>query len=142
MIGRLIWMVVLGGPMMAGCSGRRSEAENQRQPLVSPSGQYVLTAPIEASPTMQGRVWKVTIADAKGQVLYRDEASEFVGNLNVYWMWDEQERVWLYSSDTGAVYYWELRVEGWVKTYWGAGRERQGEGELEPPEKLYPEYVE
>ena len=52
---------------------------NQQQPLASPSGRYVLTLPIESNevnPQYQGtRVWKVTISDPDGDLLYKDDAS-------------------------------------------------------------------
>jgi hypothetical protein len=38
----------------------------------------------------------------------REYHSEFVGYLNAYWLWDSQDRLWLYNSDTGRVFFWEL----------------------------------
>jgi hypothetical protein len=118
---------------------------NQQQPLTSPSGSYILTVPIEpneVNPTYQNtKVWKVTISRPGGDVLYKDEASEFVGYLNVYWIWDAGDRAWLYNSDTGRVHFWEL-VEGeWVKTEWGHGQVREIDRDLAPPPDLYPPYV-
>ncbi len=121
---------------MLACFARPAPPANQQQPLLSPSGLYRLTVPIEE------RVWRVTIATHEGDLLYQDTEADFVGNLNVYWLWDEQERVWLYSSDTGAVFFWELQDGAWVKTLWGYGREREINRDLVPPPALYPSYVE
>jgi hypothetical protein len=92
---------------------------NQTQGATSPSGKYVLRLPIElqtTNPQYKGtRVWKVTITDTSGKVLYRDDSSEMVGNLNVYWGWDSQDRVWVYNSDDGRIWRWELANGGWKK---------------------------
>jgi len=57
----------------------------------------------------------VTITDTNGTVLHKDDASEMVGNLNVYWGWDSQDRVWVYNSDDGRIWRWELADGGWQK---------------------------
>jgi len=81
---------------------------NQTQGAASPSGRYVLRLPIEAQttdPQYKGTgVWKVTITDLSGKVLYKDEDSKLVGNLNVYWGWDDQDRAWVYNSDDGRIW--------------------------------------
>jgi hypothetical protein len=119
-------------------------APNQQQPLTSPGGSFVLTLPIEenrVNPQYEGtRVWKVTITDPHGNVVYKDDESEFVGYLNVYWMWDSDDRVWVYSSDTGDVFFWELVDDEWTKTWWGAAQ-REIDRPLEPPPGLYPPYA-
>ena len=98
------------------CYGDRSRP-NQEEPLTSPSGKYVLTVPIETAQDSH-RYWRVTISDRNGRVLYKDD-SRFVGNLNVYWNWDNQDRVWLRNSDDGAVYYWEADItNGWQRHRW------------------------
>ncbi len=60
---------------------------NQQSPLTSPSGRYIATVPI------RGGVWKVTLSDIHRNVLYRDDDSSFLGNFNVYWYWDKQDRL-------------------------------------------------
>jgi len=98
------------------CYGDRPRP-NQEEPLTSPSGKYVLTVPIETAQDSH-RYWRVTISDRNGRVLYKDD-SRFVGNLNVYWNWDNQDRVWLRNSDDGAVYYWEADItNGWQRHRW------------------------
>ena len=92
---------------------------NQVQGIISPSGKFVLELPIElqtTNPKYAGtEVWKVSISDSAGTVLYKDEASTMVGNLNVYWGWDEKDRVWVYNSDDGMIWRWELQTNAWVK---------------------------
>ena len=87
----------------------------QEQPLVSPSGKYVLTLPIEkAADTLH--YWRVTISDRNGNVLFKDD-SEFPGRFNVYWTWDNADRVWLQNSDNGYTYYWKLDDENHWRRY-------------------------
>lgn len=114
--------------------------ENHRQPSTSPSGKYVLTLPIEKNPAYHNTdVWKVTIATPDGKILYKDYASEFVGHLNVYWVWDADDRVWLYNSDDGQVYFWEFDGTKWVKTHWGSGKDqRKIDRAIDQPAILHP----
>ena len=92
-------------------SGCRSEYHKpfQHQPLVSPSGKYVLTVPIEKSADNL-HYWRVTISDRNDKVLFKDD-SAFPGRFNVYWTWDNEDRVWLQNSDNGYTYYWKLDHE-------------------------------
>ncbi|MBN2006526.1 MAG: hypothetical protein JXA21_24455 [Anaerolineae bacterium] len=136
-----VWCVaLLLGIFAAGCAATgRAAPVNQRQPSRSPDGQYVLTVPV-AGNAAGHETWQVTISDPDGNELYRDVDSEFVGNLNVYWIWDDANRVWLYSSDTGAVYYWEMQNGNWVKTKWGCDELCRADTPT-PPDELYPEYA-
>jgi len=137
------WHIVLFlGIVALGCATtRRAAPVNQRQPSRSPDGQYVLTVPIEKN-AGGDKTWQVTINDAEGNLLYQDEDSEFVGNLNVYWIWDENDRVWLYSSDTGVVFYWEIQNGDWTKSQWGCEDDGLCRADTPvPPEELYPDYV-
>ncbi len=132
---RLIIIAVLVATLV-GCR-LPAPPDNQKQKTTSPNGKYVLTLPIEAQTTnpkyKDTRVWKVTIADTSGTVLYKDEQSTMVGNLTVYWGWDDQNRVWLYNSDDGAVWRWELTSEGWKKI-----RSQKSDG---IPEWVLPDYA-
>jgi hypothetical protein len=98
----LVFLVTL---VFSSC-GSSYQKPYQDQPLKSPSGKYVLTVPIEKAADKHD-YWRVTIADTDGKVLFKDD-SRFVGNLNVYWTWDKEDRVWLHNSDNGFTYYWEV----------------------------------
>jgi uncharacterized protein YcfL len=131
--------------LVSGCRSSNDTPLNLQQSSVSPSGRYTLTVLIEenqGNPTYnETKVWKVTISNAADQVIYKDDGSEFVGNLMVYWLWDAEDRVWLYNSDTGEVYFWELMDSEWIKIRWGAGKEKEIDREIMPPAGLYPPYV-
>jgi hypothetical protein len=115
-----IWYVLL--PLLlsgtVGCKPR-APRPNQIQGVPSPSGKYILRVPIEAqtrNPEYKGtKVWKVTITDPGGAILYKDEESTMVGYLNVYWGWDARDRAWVYNSDDGQVWRWELARDEWKK---------------------------
>lgn len=107
-----LWLVVL---LVSSCRGPEYHKPFQDQPLVSPSGKYVLTVPIEKAADNL-HYWSVTISDRNGNVLFKDD-SEFVGHLNVYWAWDKEDRVWLQNSDTGYTYYWKLDNENHWRRY-------------------------
>lgn len=107
---------------------------NQSTPSTSPSGKYVLTVPIERDPSDRNLpFWRVTISDATGKQLYKDD-SKFIGTLNVYWCWDSADRVWLYNSDDGAIYVWQIIDGQWQRSPFTLA------GPLKPPEELLPDY--
>jgi hypothetical protein len=108
---------------------------NQIDNLVSPSGDYRLTMPIRDD------VWKVTIYNRAGQREYQDADSHFGGFFNVYWTWDSQDRVWLYNSDDGKIYWWSKSDGQWNKNHWGHILERETPMDIEPPEMLVPDPV-
>lgn len=129
----LLFYSTLGSPGM--------QSENQKSNLVSYNGKYVLNVPVERSKS-NGLVWKVTINSRAGKVIYKDEDSTFVGNLNVYWIWDKKDNVWLYNSDDSYVYFWSLSAEGkWVKQKWGYGKTKEISTNVAPPVELYPDYA-
>lgn len=104
--------------LIPGCSYGPARP-NQAQGSRSPSGRYSLAVPIEAQTTIPSysgtKVWKVTISDAAGTVVYKDQGSTFVGHLNTYWGWDEHDRVWVYNSDDGRIWRWEFQTNAWIK---------------------------
>lgn len=128
----LLPVLTVGGTLLV--AARMPQPPNQQDPAVSPSGSYVLTMPIERN------LWHVTIQDRRGKLLFRDD-SEFIGQLSVYWAWDDQDRVWLFNSDDSAVYFWERTPQGWRRTRWGHGHKREIPRDLAPPAVLYPHYA-
>ncbi|HBC87268.1 MAG TPA: hypothetical protein DCZ94_09960 [Lentisphaeria bacterium] len=116
-----------------------SPEPNQVQSLVSPSGKFVLTVPIEKRQENDtGRRWIVTIHDAKGVLMYRDSTSKFVPMLNVYWKWDSEDRVWLYNSDDSRIWFWVMDGAEWVKEEWGYRDTKVTKRDVLPPEDLKP----
>jgi len=90
--------------LLAGCADRKMK--NQTQHLPSRDGRYTVDVPIEKSAKKKGVFWKVTNRDHSGKQLYKDDDSDFIGYLNVYWLWDNRDRLWLYCSDEGTVFMW------------------------------------
>jgi len=126
--GHLMCLVVA---LVSTTCGGKDSRRNQEQPLPSASGKYVLTVPIETADDSH-RYWRVTITDVNGHVLFKDD-SRFVGNLNVFWCWDDQDRVWLKNSDDGLIYYWEADESGtWRRYRW----EQNNRMALLPPARL------
>jgi hypothetical protein len=120
---------------------RRPDPVNRKQESPSPSGKYVLSVP-----NADGDVWKVTIRDAQGNLVYKDEESTFLNHFGAYWVWDEDDRVWLYNGDDGCVYFWETIDGVWTKAKWGYARslvkpDKEIDRAIKPPEPLFPPYV-
>lgn len=107
---------------------------NKQRPARSPSGRY------SAYVAAPGQYWDVRIKDAGGNV--HEETTEFAGHLNVYWIWDASDRLWMYKGDDGAVHYWQRREDGlWRVTAWSRGH-LDGDGSpVAPPGELYPDHA-
>ncbi len=135
---KLMGCSILSAILAGGSCGRQPGSPLQEQFLESPGGSYVLSVPIRVNPEYGGaEVWAVTIEDPEGNILYSDGSSEFVAGLNVYWCWDEEDRVWLYNSDDGRVWFWEAAGTEWRKTLWGCGSDHVVTGGAPaPPDSL------
>lgn len=113
---------------------------NKIQPMFSPDSSLVLTVP-QVEDSAGHLFWRITIADASGAVVYVDTESEYVGNLNVYWIWDADGRVWLYNSDDGTIQFYSDESGAWAHTVYGAVGNPRVEGLPEPPDGLLPGYI-
>lgn len=132
-------LLLIGILFVAGCSSRVTPI-NQQQDVASQTNTYKLSVPNEKGSDGH-KYWFVTIEDLEGTQLYKDTDLEFVGNLNVYWVWDGSDRVWLYSTDTGRVYVWIYEDEQWNKHFWGHAKDKRVYREsIKPPLELFPDY--
>lgn len=107
---------------------------NKKNPAVSPSGSYKA---IISSPTP---CWVVRIDGDSGQTFKQE--TDFVSHLNIYWIWDSSDRLWVYNSDDGQVHSWAKSPDGgWSHVRWGAAKRSGSEWTYSPPDDLYPDYV-
>lgn len=114
---------------------------NQKQDSSSPSTKYIVSVPIERADD-ENKYWFVTIKNVAGETIYKDEGKEFSAKLQVYWIWDAADRLWLYSTDTGRVYVWIEKEGNWEKNLWGFGRSNRVYKEaIQPPDDLFPPYL-
>ncbi len=109
---------------------RRAAGGSQQQDQASPDGAFVVKVPIVGA---EGRdfasYWTPRIEAAGGEVVFEDSLG-FPARFNVYWGWDDQQRLWLYNTDDGLVWIYAAGPEGWARSAW----ERQDE--LIPPAEI------
>jgi hypothetical protein len=112
---------------------------NRQQHLISPSGKYILTVPVKRIKQKLlsfGHPYRVvTISDPNGKIIYQDKEETFPAWFGTYWVWDNQDRAWLFGSDAG-IFFYESIDGNWIKSPW------YRELGISPPESLYPDYVE
>lgn len=106
---------------------------NQKPSLVSHDKKYIMKM------DMLHNRWIVSIYDTDGKKLYSDNNSDFHGLFNVYWIWDNNNRLWLYNSDDSFVYYWIKSPNGWKKICWSTESDKKVH-KFYPPKALYPKY--
>lgn len=115
---------------------KKQNSNNQVSPLVSPSGNYILAVPIvEENKNGFTTWWQIQISDKNNKLLYIDTEG-FPARFNVYWIWDENDMVWLYNSDDGNIYYWENKNNKWQKNLYD-----QNSDSIEVPSDLLPGYA-
>ena len=126
--------------VLVGCVERKPKV-NQRSPSVSPSAKYVLKMLIVETDRKDFKTWwQIDISDAQGNVLAKDPVG-FPALFNIYWVWDKKDRLWVYNSDDGRVYYYE-QVGGWPRREWvGTGKGDPRSRSFCPPESLFPDYA-
>ena len=96
--------------------GRFETKISQISPLVSPGKKYTLKViVIEENKNGFNSWWQIEIADTQNNILLLDKDS-FPANFNIYWNWDNEERLWVYNSDDGKIYYWEFISGKWAQT--------------------------
>ncbi|NQT30527.1 MAG: hypothetical protein HQ596_08135 [Candidatus Saganbacteria bacterium] len=123
-------------PLLTTLSACVPTKPNQTSPIYSESKKYILTVPmVKEKRDNYTHWWKVAISDSDKNLLYKDEVG-FPARFNVYWCWDENDRVWLHNSDNGKVYYFENVGGKWLKKYWGAGGVNESGATFSEPEKL------
>jgi hypothetical protein len=140
--------------LMACVGNSREPSVNHRSPSTSPSGKYVVEMPIGPK-DQKFRYWRPTIRDQAGDVLYEETEDLFAGWLQIYWIWDEADRLWVYNSDNGNKYWWEVNDNGaqrfsWyqgeidrakVESYLCSGTPPEKSPKPLPPAELFPDYV-
>lgn len=105
---------------------------NRNPFLTSPSGKYILSIPVDEPD------WKITIYDPENRSLFLDE-SEFTGHGQAYWLWGENDILWLYDAKTDSVYFWEKKNDSWNAQKWGSRSQSSSDRELTPPAGLFPD---
>ena len=82
------------------------------KPATSPSGLYELAVTI---PDKNDKLmYSFQISDQSKKVIFTPELT-FSIRSTTYWLWDENDRVWVYSGDIGT-YFWEKNDNGtWTK---------------------------
>ena len=114
---------------------RVKQLPNRQQHLRSPSGKYVLNVPVKRIKQKLlsfGDPYRiVTISDRNEEVIYQDKEETFPAWFGTYWVWDKQDRAWIYGSDAGICFYENINGN-WIKHHLGDGMD------ITPPESLYP----
>ena len=100
-----------------------SSASNsgQEQDLAAPGAGVSVRVPIVPQ---QGRdfatYWCPELRGADDAVIYQDREG-FPARFNVYWAWDDSQRLWLYNTDDGTVWIYAQGDQGWARRAWERG---------------------
>lgn len=97
-------------------------------PVISPSGKYQLQ--IKEGIDGEARVNRFCIAKIekdgqKPKVVYCSK-DDFATRFKLYFLWDDSDRVWVYSSDIGTFYWARVTDDLWEKHV-------HGDNDIPPP---------
>ena len=136
----ILLIILFSAAILLGCRDDRAKP-NQQKLSTSPNGKYLAQVSIiEKKFNNYLRWWQFKFFDNKGNAWPADTL-KFPARFNIYWIWDKHDRLWVYNSDDGRVYYYEI-VGGWPCREWiGSGKGDPRSRSFYPPEELYPEYV-
>ena len=85
-------------------------------PAKSPSGEFSLHV-LNPDPAKR-TLLSFEIKDQNALVVYRSEQL-FDNRSTTYWLWDKENRVWVYSGDVGT-YFWAQQTDGsWRRFTYG-----------------------
>lgn len=86
------------------------------EPAQSPSGQYLLVVVSGYDGFVRFQSFQVLGTD--GEMLYM-APERFAMRHTTYFLWDQDDRVWVYSGDLGT-FFWELNVDSreWEQHAW------------------------
>ena len=82
----------------------------------SPSKEFKAYLSVAESSGGYG-IWVVNITDPHDGTLSSMEMADYPASLMAYISWDEDNRLWFYSSDDGRFFYWEQN-EQWAMFSW------------------------
>lgn len=103
------------------------EVATPGSPKISPSGQYKLVV-FEAKDRGGFPMNGFRIEDLSGNVLFTSE-QHWSTRHRLYFLWDAENRVWVYSSDVGTSI-WELADGRWQR------KDHDAQAGLKPPDFL------
>lgn len=99
---------------VAGCGRRSDEAYLARHnhPAKSPSGKYLLR--IQSGDDGRARFQTLEIEDTRSRQIFQDP-ERFYTRHTTFFLWDDSDRVWVYSGDIGTFFWTPLTNNLWIK---------------------------
>lgn len=102
LLGVLVLLAVFGAP-------RDPLIASPGRPAVSPSGAYTLV--VREIGAGNGCTFEIHAGgDASGPIVHYYDGA-FSTNHQLWFLWDQMDRVWVYSGDVGT-YFWERAEDG------------------------------
>ena len=117
---------------LTGCKRRMNKDTYEAlpdYPAISPSGKYVLQVSIVQQKALPYYQFAILANKAEHEVLFQSP-DKFAARHTTWFLWDQDDRVWVYSGDVG-VFYWEyVSLSGeWSKGTYSDARKKH----IEPP---------
>jgi hypothetical protein len=104
--------LVIGLPFLAACqrglTNMPKEVATLEAPAVSPSGKYTLVVIPDKDGQLNVQYFQIQNNQDK-EILY-SSPDQFAVRHTTYFLWDKDERVWVYSGDVGT-FFWEQNSE-------------------------------
>lgn len=113
-VARFLWfrpwitlILLLLTSCQGGVANLPEEVATPENPAISPSGEYILV--VVSGHDGQVRFHSFQILNQHRKVVYLS-AEHFTAHHRTYFLWDQDNRVWVYSSDVG-IFFWKRKSD-------------------------------
>lgn len=90
------------------------------KPALSPSGKFILA--VLPADDEKSHAYRFQIRDPTSHPLFTSQ-DRFMARHRTYFLWDQSDRIWVYSGDVGT-FFWELKNDTiWEKRSWADNRQ-------------------
>ena len=106
-------------------------------PAISPSGQYILELILGYDGKAYYNQFQIKTNDSKKDKILFVAEERFYTRHTLFFLWDNEDRVWVYSGDVGTFFWTRKSDNVWVKSVYN------DEGNVSAPEflkKVRPRY--
>ena len=113
----LVWLCSLVTMLFAGCSRPSDEQylATRRNPARSPSGKFLLRVTAGATERARFQTFEIEELGYTGPHRIFSPTERFMSRHTTFFLWDDADRVWVYSGDVGTYFWVRVTNNVWEK---------------------------
>lgn len=121
---RVVVLVLIMSLLVSACEDKYQSSHDfvatPEKPALSPSGKFILA--VLPADDEKVHAYRFQIRDPMDHPLFTSQ-DRFMARHRTYFLWDQADRIWVYSGDVGT-FFWELKNDtAWEKRSWVDNRQ-------------------